>query len=84
VLRVLRRIVLSSLVLTTLSLYSQAAFAMNYNAELREEQKRACEADVMKFCKDDMPDEAKITSCMKTHKPNLSAPCLEMFKKAGQ
>lgn len=79
-----RSVVFSVVAAMSLLSYGSGAFAMNYNAQKREEQKRACEADVMKFCKDDMPDEAKITACMKSNKPKLSAGCLQMFKEAGQ
>jgi hypothetical protein len=44
------------------------------------EQRRACEADAMKFCKDVVPDVPKITACMKRNLANLSPDCRAQFK----
>ena len=44
------------------------------------EQRRACEADAMKFCKDVVPDVPKITACMKRHLDKLSPDCRAQFK----
>jgi hypothetical protein len=50
------------------------------NAASRDEQAKACRGDAMHFCAADIPDEEKITACMKQHVDELSPPCRAMFK----
>ena len=44
----------------------------------------ACYPDVEKLCKDAMPDEDKVTACMKQHKSQVSAKCQEAYKASGR
>ena len=41
----------------------------------RDRQEKACQADAMKFCKDFVPDEDKIATCMGQHRSQLSVNC---------
>lgn len=59
--------------LTVVALASLTSIASAESA--RERQERACQADAMKFCKDDVPDEAKIAACMGAHRSQLSVNC---------
>lgn len=45
----------------------------------RDRQERACQADAMKFCRDDVPDEDKIAACMGEHRSQLSISCGIIF-----
>ncbi|MDX7952936.1 hypothetical protein P7D22_17365 [Lichenihabitans sp. Uapishka_5] len=40
----------------------------------------ACYPDVQRLCKDDIPNEAKITACMKRHKTEISRKCTEAYR----
>ena len=44
----------------------------------------ACYPDVEKLCKDAMPDQDKVTACMKQHKAQVSAKCQEAYKASGR
>jgi hypothetical protein len=50
------------------------------NAASRDEQTKACRGDAMHFCAADIPNEDKITACMKQHVDELSPACRAMFK----
>jgi hypothetical protein len=49
-------------------------------AASRDEQTKACRGDAMHFCAADIPNEGKITACMKQHIDELSPGCRAMFK----
>ncbi len=44
----------------------------------------ACYPDVDKFCKDAMPDQDKVTACMKQHKSEISQKCKDAYKASGR
>lgn len=50
-------------------------------AATRDEQTKACRADAIKFCSAGIPDEDKITACMKQNLDKLSPECRKMFGK---
>ncbi|HZZ09819.1 MAG TPA: hypothetical protein VFE79_03945 [Paraburkholderia sp.] len=49
-------------------------------AASRDEEVAACRGDAMHFCSADIPNEDKITACMKQHIAELSPGCRAMFK----
>ncbi|NML34135.1 hypothetical protein [Paraburkholderia antibiotica] len=49
-------------------------------AASRDEQAHACRGDAMHFCASEIPNEEKITACMKQHIDELSPACRAMFK----
>ncbi|MCC8396642.1 hypothetical protein LJ656_29045 [Paraburkholderia sp. MMS20-SJTR3] len=49
-------------------------------AASRDEQAHACRGDAMHFCAAEIPNEEKITACMKQHIDELSPACRAMFK----
>ncbi|OLL28773.1 hypothetical protein BTH42_25595 [Burkholderia sp. SRS-W-2-2016] len=49
-------------------------------AASRDEQAHACRGDAMHFCAAEIPNEEKITACMKQHVDELSPACRAMFK----
>lgn len=58
---------------------SGAAFAESQ----RDREEKACQADAMKFCKDSIPDEDKIASCMGEHRSQLSTNCRIVYDRGG-
>ena len=46
---------------------------------LRSQQQTACEDDAYRLCPDEIPDEARVTSCMERQKAKLSPGCRAMF-----
>ena len=57
-------------------LSTSAAFAAT-----RDEQTAACKGDAIRFCASEIPNEQKITSCMKANRDKLSPKCKAMFKQ---
>ena len=68
---------LSPVLLAILALAPLAGVAKAESA--RDRQERACQADAMKFCRDYVPDEDKITACMGEHRSQLSVSCGIIF-----
>lgn len=50
------------------------------HAATRDEETQACRGDAMHFCSAEIPNEEKITACMKQHINELSPGCRAMFK----
>lgn len=46
---------------------------------VRQRAEQACYDDVNKLCGDAIPDEAKITACMKVHRAQLNPKCRAIF-----
>jgi hypothetical protein len=46
---------------------------------LRAEQQAACEDDAYRLCPDEIPDEARVASCMNRQKARLSPGCRAFF-----
>jgi hypothetical protein len=44
----------------------------------------ACYDDVNRLCKDSMPDEDKVATCMKQHKAEVSEKCKTAYKASGR
>jgi hypothetical protein len=63
-------------------LTSSAALAQTSQYEGSPED-RACRADARRFCKDDIPDQFKIGSCLQAHRDRLSRGCRAMMDSHG-
>jgi hypothetical protein len=50
-------------------------------AATRDEQTAACKGDALRLCASEIPNEQKITSCMKANFDKLSPKCKAMFKQ---
>ena len=48
---------------------------------LREQAEQACYNDATTLCSDAVPDEAKVTACMKVKRMQLSPKCRVIFDK---
>ena len=60
-----------------------AAFAKSAysHGTLREQAEQACYTDATTLCSDAVPDEAKVTACMKVKRSQLSPKCRAIFDK---
>jgi hypothetical protein len=74
----LRRV---SLILAVV-LASSAALAQTYPQENTPED-RACRGDARRFCKDDIPDQFKVGSCLQANREKLSRTCKTMLESHG-
>ncbi len=48
---------------------------------LRQQAEHLCYDDVQKLCAADIPDETKITACMKVRRAELSPACRQVFDR---
>ncbi|MGQ0445026.1 MAG: cysteine rich repeat-containing protein [Beijerinckiaceae bacterium] len=67
----------SALALAILSVFL-ASPALS-QSDLRSRQQAACEEDAYRFCPNEIPDEARVASCLTRQKSNLSPECRAMF-----
>jgi hypothetical protein len=63
-------------------LMSGAALAQTYPQEDTPED-RACRFDAKRFCKDDIPDQFKVGSCLQAHKDKLNRACKTVLDGHG-
>ena len=63
-------------------LTSSAAFAQTYPQQDTPED-RACRGDARRFCKDDIPDQFKVGSCLQAHKDKLNRACKTVLDSHG-
>jgi hypothetical protein len=64
-------------------LMSSAAFAQSQYPQENTPEDRACRGDARRLCKDDIPDQFKVGSCLQTNKEKLSRSCKEMLATHG-
>jgi hypothetical protein len=57
-----------------------AGVSLSADAAGTLEQRRACRADAMKFCREFVPHVQKITACMEHNVRRLSPACRSQFK----
>ena len=69
-------------VLFALIMMSGTALAQAYPEENTPEA-RACRFDARRFCKDDLPDQFKVGSCLQANREKLSRPCKEVLTNHG-
>jgi hypothetical protein len=63
-------------------LASSAAMAQTY-PEQNTPEDRACRSDARRLCKDDIPDQFKVGSCLQANKERLSRTCKTMLEGHG-
>jgi hypothetical protein len=63
-------------------LASSAAVAQTYPQENTPED-RACRGDARRLCKDDIPDQFKVGSCLQANRERLSRTCKAMLESHG-
>jgi hypothetical protein len=64
-------------------LMSGAAFAQTQYPQENTPEDRACRGDARRFCKDDIPDQFKVGSCLQANKEKLSRACKETLAGHG-
>jgi hypothetical protein len=64
-----------ALVVVSLSMTSPALSQSDRQAQ----RQTACEDDAYRLCPDEIPDEARVASCMERQKARLSPACRAMF-----
>jgi hypothetical protein len=64
-------------------LISSAAFAQSQYPQENTPEDRACRGDARRLCKDDIPDQFKVGSCLQMNKEKLSRSCKEMLATHG-
>jgi hypothetical protein len=67
----LRRV---SLILTLLVLSSAALAEAQYPQQDTPED-RACHHDAARFCKNEIPDQFRVASCLQSNRDKVSRPC---------
>jgi len=77
----LTRTVLCAAIVLTMLTPLMAAKVPTEREKLRAEAEHVCYEDVQKLCPDAVPDEAKVTACMKAKKANLSPACRKVFDR---
>ena len=63
-------------------LVSSAAMAQTY-PEQNTPEDRACRGDARRFCKDDIPDQFKVGSCLQAHQDKLTRACKTVLEGHG-
>ena len=48
------------------------------------QEQAACAADAHRYCRDDIPDNFKVLSCLKTERQKISKPCQLVLEAHGQ
>jgi hypothetical protein len=77
----LTRTVLFAAIVLTMSTPLMAAKVPTEQEKLRAEAEHVCYDDAQKLCPDAVPDEAKVTACMKAKKAKLSPACRKVFDR---
>lgn len=70
---------IAGLLLTLASVDIASAKMMSDKERRRAEAEHLCYNDVQKLCNAEIPDEARITACMKVHRAELSPGCRKVF-----
>jgi hypothetical protein len=64
-------------------LMSSAALAQAPYSQENTSEDRACHNDARRFCKDDIPDQFKVGSCLQMNKDKVSRACKAMLESHG-
>ena len=69
-----------AVLISCLSTGAFAATMKKSTATLRDQEQAACYGDANRLCKDFVPDEGKIETCMRAKMSQVSAACRVFFK----
>jgi len=47
------------------------------------EEERACRGDAHRFCREDIPDQFRVASCLQEHRERLSRACRSVLEGHG-
>jgi len=62
---------------------TSTAFGQTQYPQENTAEDRACRGDAHRFCKNDIPDQFKIGSCLQANREKLSRACKEMLTSHG-
>jgi hypothetical protein len=62
---------------------STAALAQNQVGPHTDRDDDACERDAHRFCKDAIPDQIRVLSCLQINRPKLSKACQVVLQSHG-
>ena len=70
------------------SIFIAVAVVVAYGAAWAQDHRntnedRACRGDAHRFCKDALPDEFRVASCLQEHRDRLSRACRAMLEGHG-
>jgi hypothetical protein len=71
------------LVIALLAVSSSSWAEANQNPSQNTAEDRACRGDAHRFCKDAMPDEFRVASCLQEHKDRISHACRAVLDGHG-
>jgi len=66
---------------SALLLLSTTGWAQNNQSQSAEE--KACRGDAHRFCRDALPDEFRVASCLQEHRERLSRACRAVLDGHG-
>jgi len=68
-----------SIILGVLLICSAASAQGSHSAQ----EEKACRRDAQRFCKDAMPDEFRVLSCLQAHRQKISQACRDTLDGHG-
>ena len=71
------------LVIALLAVSSAAWAEGNQNPSQNTPEDRACRGDAHRFCKDALPDQFRVASCLQEHKDRISHACRAVLEGHG-
>ena len=77
----MKRTVLCAAMMMSMSTPLWAAKALSDREMLRQQAEHLCYNDAQTLCSDAIPDEDKITACMKLKRAQLSPECGKVFDR---
>jgi type II secretory pathway component PulL len=72
-----------SVTLVLALLLSSAALAQNQVAPHTQKDEDACDRDAHRFCKDLIPDQFRVLTCLQENRTKLSKPCQGVLQTHG-
>lgn len=73
----------SAYLVIALLVVSSTAFADNQFRPHNTAEDRACRSDARRFCKDEIPDQFRVASCLQMHRDNVSRACRSVLEGHG-
>lgn len=72
--------------LTLIQIFAGETFAANEKkpAPPPPEEQEACAPDSTKFCRDAIPDNLRVLSCLQDHRKSLTKACMKVLENHGQ
>jgi type II secretory pathway component PulL len=72
-----------STVLAVALLFSQAALAQNQVGPHTQQDEDACDRDAHRFCKELIPDQLRVLTCLQQNRPKLTKACQVVLQSHG-